>query len=129
MGYVKKIIDKLLSIQDKFYSEAAEYYKIGEGKKALLRVVGVGGDSVLLKVEGGRITYARGDETPMHIIKCSIDTFLSILSGEEDLRDAMTMGHLVIENSSTSTIDIVEMERWSSAFNRLRNIIYRIKKL
>jgi len=125
VGYVRKIIDKLLALQDKFYPEVEEYYKIGEGKVSLLRVVGVDGETVMLKVEGGRIKYARGDETPVHVFKCSVDTFLDLVSGEEDLRDAITKGHFVIENASTGTIDLVEMQRWASAFSRLRGLIDR----
>ncbi|MEM1710354.1 MAG: hypothetical protein QW820_05645 [Sulfolobales archaeon] len=123
MGYVKKIIDKLLALQDRFYPEVYEYYKMGEGRVSLLRVVGIDGESVLLKVEGGRIKYARGDETPIHIFKTSVDTFLDIVSGDEDLRDAMTKGHFIIENASTGTIDLVEMERWAKAFSRLRGLV------
>ncbi|MEM3994906.1 MAG: hypothetical protein QXW40_05910 [Thermofilum sp.] len=125
MGYVKMIIDKLLALQDKLYPEAVEYYKAGEGKVSLLRVVGVDGESVMLKVEGGRIKYARGDETPVHIFKTSVDTFLDLISGEEDLRDAITKGHFVIENASTGTIDLVEMQKWASAFSKLKKLITR----
>lgn len=123
MGYVKKIIDKLLELQDKFYPEAYEYYRMGEGRVSLLRVVGVDGESVLLKVENGRIKYARGDETPIHVFKCSTDTFLDLVSGEEDLRDAITKGHFVIEDASTGTIDIVEMQKWITAFSRMKKLI------
>ncbi|MEM1750721.1 MAG: hypothetical protein QW088_07385 [Desulfurococcaceae archaeon] len=125
MGYVKKIIDKLLALQDRFYPEVSEYYRIGEGRVSLLRVVGVDGDSVLLKVEGGRIKYARGDETPIHIFKTSVDTFLDIVSGDEDLRDAITKGHFIIENASTGTIDLVEMQKWCSAFSRLKGLVMK----
>jgi len=88
MGYVKKIIDKLLALQDRFYPEVSEYYRIGEGRVSLLRVVGVDGDSVLLKVEGGRIKYARGDETPIHIFKTSVDSvpwYSPVIIKENDL--------------------------------------------
>ncbi|MEM1522281.1 MAG: hypothetical protein QXU69_04605 [Thermofilaceae archaeon] len=125
MGYVKKIIDKLLALQDRFYPEVYEYYRMGEGRVSLLRVVGIDGESVLLKVEGGRVKYARGDEAPVHIFKTSIDTFLDIISGDEDLRDAITLGHFVIENASTGEIDLVEMERWASAFSRLKRIVMK----
>jgi len=123
MGFVKDIIDKLLRIQDRFYPDVYEYYKIGEGKVSLLRVVGVDGESVLLKVDGGKIKYAQGNENPIHIFRCSTDTFLDLLSGEEDLRSAITKGHFVIESASTGTIDLVEMERWSKAFSRFRGLI------
>ncbi|MEM1681046.1 MAG: hypothetical protein QXZ56_07560, partial [Sulfolobales archaeon] len=51
------------------------------------------------------------------------NTFLDIVSGDEDLRDAMTKGHFIIENASTGTIDLVEMERWAKAFSRLRGLV------
>ncbi len=123
MGYVKAIIDKLLSLQARFYPEAKEYYAMGEGKVSLLRVVGVDGETVLLKCQGGRIQYAQGNETPVHIFRCTSDTFLDILSGDEDLREAITKGHLIIEDASTGTIDLVEAERWSKAFERLRGLV------
>lgn len=125
MGYVKKIIDKLLAIQDKFYPEVAEYYKMGEGKVSLLKVIGVDGETVMLKVEGGRIKYAGENEKPIHVFKCTVDTFLDLISGEEDLRDAITKGHFVIESTTTGTIDLVEMQKWASAFSRLKGLINR----
>lgn len=125
IGYVKKIIDKLLKLQNRFYPEVKEYYTIGKGKISLLRVIGVDGESVLLKCNGSRIEYARGDETPEHIFRCTTDTFLDIISGEETLREAITKGHFSIENSKTGTIDLVEMQRWASAFERLKGIVRR----
>ncbi len=125
MGYVKDIIDKILRLQDRFYPEAKEYYRIGEGKVSLLRVIGIDGESVLLKCEGGRIKYAQGNETPIHIFRCTTDTFLNLLSGDEDLREAITKGHFIIENASTGTIDLVEMEKWSRAFNRLKGLVMK----
>ena len=123
MPYVKTLIDKLLSIQERFYPEAKEYLNMGEGKVSLLRVVGVDGETVLLKCHGGRIQYAQGNETPLHVFRCTSDTFLDILSGDEDLREAITKGHFLIESASTGTIDLVEMERWSRAFERLRGLV------
>ena len=123
MGYVKELIDKLLHLQDRIYPEVKEYYNIGEGKVGLLRVVGIDGEVVMLKVQNGRIKYADGTEKPTHIFRCTSDTFLDILSGDEDLREAITKGHFVIENGSTGTIDLVEMQKWSIAFERLKGII------
>jgi len=124
-GYVKDIVDKLLSLQNRFYPEAKEYYRLGEGKVSLLRVVGVDGETVLLRCRRGRIEYAQGDETPIHIFRMSTDTFLSIISGEEDLREAITKGHFIIENAATGTVDLVELERWAKAFERLKGLVTR----
>ena len=123
MPYVREIIDKFLSIQNRFYSEAEEYFSMGEGKVSLLRVVGVDGESVLLKCDGSRIKYAQGNETPIHIFRCTPDTFLNILSGDQDLREAITKGHFLIESASTGSIDLVEAQKWSKAFDRLKGLI------
>ncbi len=126
MGYVKQIIDKLLALQDKFYSYAEEYFKQGEGKVSLVKIVGIDGENVMLKVRGGRIQYASDNEKPIHIFKCSIDTFLDLITGEEDLREAITKGHFVIEQASTGTIDLVELEKWSQAFSKLKHLINKV---
>jgi len=123
MPYVREIIDKFLSLQSRFYPEAEEYFSMGEGNVSLLRVVGVDGESVLLKCEGSRIEYAQGNETPIHILRCTCDTFLNVLSGDEDLREAITKGHFLIESASTGSIDLVEAEKWSRAFERLKGLI------
>lgn len=123
MGYVKEIIDRFLRIQNRFYPEAEEYFSMGAGNVSLLRVVGVDGESVLLKCDGRRVSYARGDEAPVHILRCTTDTFLDLLSGEENLRTAVTKGHFVIESASNGHIDLVECEKWSKAFGNFRGIL------
>lgn len=123
MGYVKDIIDKLLHIQGLFYPEVEEYFSMGAGKVSLLRVVGVDGESVLLRCDGRKLEYAKGDETPVHIFKCTSDTFLSILAGEETMRAAVTENHFVIENASTGSIDLVECEKWARAFSSLGGLM------
>ena len=122
MGYIKRIIDKLLSMQEKLYPEARAYYAQGEGLVSLLRVVGIDGEALLLKCEGGRIRYASGDESPIHIFRVSEDTFLDILSGEETVRDAITLNHMTIENTRTGEIDLVEMQKGSRAVEELRGL-------
>lgn len=126
MSYIKQIIDKLITIQDKFYPYAEEYFKEGEGKVSLVKIVGIDGESVMLKVKGGRIQYASDNDIPIHVFKCSIDTFLDLITGEEDLREAITKGHFVIEHASTGTIDLVELEKWAKAFSKLKNVADRV---
>ena len=128
MGFVKDIIDKLLNLQSRFYPDVAEYYRLGEGKVSLLRVVGVDGETVLLKCSQGRIEYAQGNETPNHIFRMSTDTFLNIICGEEDLREAITKGHFTIEDANTGSIDLIELERWAKAFDRLKRLVIRYVK-
>ena len=122
-GYVKEIIDKFLTIQSRFYPDVEEYFSMGEGKVSLLRVVGIDGESVLLKCSRGRIEYAQGNEPPVDIFRCTTDTFLDVLSGDEDLREAITKGHLLIESASTGSVDLVECEKWARAFSRLKGLV------
>lgn len=129
MGYVKRIVDKLLKLQDKLYPYVADYYAAGEGRVGLLRVVGVDGEEVLLKCEGGRLVYAKPGEKPHHVFKCTTDTFLSLVLGEEDFREALAKGHLVIESGFTGEVDVVEMEKWARAFERLRHVIRYVAKV
>lgn len=119
----KEIIDKLLKIQDRFYPDVAEYYQAYNGRVALLRLVGMDGGSLLLKLEKGRIKYAQGNENPIHIFKMSTDTFINILIGAENIREAWTKGHFVIEDASTGEVNIIELQRWSKAFESLRGIL------
>ena len=123
MGYVREIIDKILHLQSRFYPEVEEYFLMGAGNVSLLRVVGIDGESVLLKCDGSRITYAQGDESPKHILRCTSDTFLSILSVDETLREAVTKGHFIIESASNGNIELVECEKWARAFGNFQGIL------
>ncbi|MFQ6076813.1 MAG: hypothetical protein ACE5Z5_11910 [Candidatus Bathyarchaeia archaeon] len=126
MGLVKHLIDKILSMQERFYPDVWPYLRQGKGNVALLRVLGEKGDNVLLKCDGSRLMYARGDEGAKHVFTCTIDTFLSILSGEETMREAITKRHFAIEDAASGEIDLVEVEKFSKGFERLR---YLLKKL
>jgi len=117
-----------MGLQEKFFSNpsAKRVYKEGEGNVSLLRIVGSGGQDFLLKAQGGRIKYAEEGDTPKHIFRTSEDTFLNILSGEETIREAITKGHFTIEDAETKEIDLVEMEKWSDTFSRLRGLIRKV---
>ena len=123
MPYVREILDKLLHIQSRFYPEVQEYYKQGEGRVSLLRVVGVDGETVLLKVDQGRLQYAQGDEDPEHIFRCTSDTFLNVLSGDESLREAITKDHFLIESAKTGSVDLVECQKWAKAFSHMKGLL------
>ena len=122
---MKDIIDRFLKLQNRFYPDAEEYFTMGAGNVSLLRVVGVDGESVLLKCtsDGRRIEYAQGDEAPVHIFRCTADTFLDVLSGDENLREAVTKGHFVIEAASNGHIDLIECEKWARAFGGFQGIL------
>jgi len=125
-GYVKRLVDKLISLQDRFYPDIWPYLRQGKGNVAFLRVVGEGGDNVLLKCNGEKIMYAEGNEKVKHIFTTHIDTFLKILAGEETLREAVTKRHFVIENAETNEIDVVELEKWARTFERMRYLLKKV---
>ena len=121
----KEIIDRLIRLQENFYPEVQEYYKMGEGNVSLLRLRGVDGGTLLLKCENNRIKYAQGNETPIHTFTCTPDTFLNIWLGTQTLRHAITENHFMIESVKTGTIDLVEAQKWARAFEKSRGLIKR----
>lgn len=123
LGQYTDIMNRLLSIQDRFYPDVQEYFTIGEGKVSLLKVVGIDGESMLLKVKGNRIVYASENDVPIDVFRCTSDTFLNILAGDESLREAITKGHFLIESARTGNVDLVECQKWSKAFERLGNVV------
>lgn len=123
MGHVKKIIDRFLKIQNSFYPEVKEYATQVKQRVSMLRVVGLDGESILLKFNNGRLHYASENEIPVHVFRTTVDTFLDILAGDQELREAITKDKFVIEDASTGSIDLVECEKWAKAFNNLKGMI------
>ena len=119
----KDIIDHIIRIQERFYPEVQEYYKMGEGRVSIFRLEGIGGGTLYLKCENNRIKYAKDTETPFHIFTCTPDTFLNIWLGIETMRQAITMNHFMIEATSTGDVDAVEVQKWSRAFETSRGVI------
>lgn len=123
MGYIKNIVDKIISLQEKYRPDLQEYYRDGKNRVALLRVVGMDGETLLLKEEGGIIRYAEGNENPVHIFRCSSDTFLDVLANETTIRKEATLGHFTIEDAISGQINLVEIEKWAKAFERMRGLL------
>jgi len=129
MGRYLKLIDKLIRAQQELAEKdkrVRDYWSSGEGNIGLLRVVGTDGESILLKVKDGRIVHASRDEKPIHVFKCSEDTFLDILSKEMTLREAATKGHFSIEDSDTGEINLVELQKFAKAFEELNYLLRKI---
>jgi hypothetical protein len=122
-GYIKNLLDKIIAMQDRFHPDLAEYTQEGEGRVARLNIVGMDGELILLKEEGGRIRYADPNEKPVHVFRCSSDTFLDLLSGDSTVRKEATLGHFIIEDADSGEINLVELEKWSKAFERMRGLL------
>lgn len=125
MGYIRKLVDKIMDLQEKYRPDLEEYVHEGKDRVALLRVVGTSGETLLLKEQGGHIRYATGKETPVHIFRCSEDTFLDILANDTTIRKEATLGrrHFTIEDAKSGEINIVELAKWSRAFDRMRGLL------
>jgi len=122
IGFVKDVIDKLIRLQAKLIPEAEPYMDddlIQKGRTSLLRVVGHGGENLLLYVKNGHLGYANKKTKPYHVFKCTIDTFISLLTGDVTMREVITKKQFVIEDAKTHSIDLVECERWAKAFQKL----------
>jgi len=124
MGRYKRIIEKLIALQNKFFLDAKPYYEQGKDKVALLRVVGLEGETLLLKCDGDRILYADGDQSPTEVFECSEDTFIDLVAEPtaENFTDKVTLGHFCIRNGKTGEISIVEIEKWKRGFERLGRV-------
>lgn len=123
MGYIKNLMDKVIALQTKFRPDMEEYYQEAKTRTALLRIVGLDGETLVLTVNNGRISYGDPNDKPVHVFRCSSDTFLDLLSGETTVRKEATLGHFTIEDANSGEINIVELEKWSKAFDRMRGLL------
>jgi len=122
LGYIKNLMDKVISLQNRFRTDLEEFYQEVKSRTALLRIVGLDGETLLLKVENGKIKYGDPNEKPVHVFRCSSDTFLDLLSGDTTVRKEATLGHFTIEDANSGEINIIELEKWSKAFDRMRGL-------
>ena len=116
-------MDKIISLQNKFRPELEEYTQGIVSRAAILRIVGVDGETLLLKLENGNVHYGDASDKPVHIFRCSSDTFLDLLAADTTVRKAATLGHFTIEDANTGDINVVEIEKWSRAFDNMRSLL------
>ena len=126
MGYIKGLVDKLIGLHKQFYPDLEEYIKEGKGNVALLRVVGMSGETLMLKEENGKLKYAEASDKPVHVFRCSEDTFLDILANDTTVRKEATLGHFTIEDAKSGEINLIEIEKWSKAFERMRGLLLKV---
>jgi len=130
MSDVEEIIDGLLRLQslvvgpkpvDEWVLERA---KENIGNVAMIRVYDDKGVSeVTLKLTED-LKIVKTNEKPKHVITMHIDTFLDLLSGDLDFRDAYVNGLLDFQGENYHLHALL----WSKAFERLRWILkkYRV---
>ena len=128
MGKYKRILDRMLELQDTFYIDTQPYLEQGRGKVGFLEVKGIDGESLMIAYDGDRIRYAREDENPTEHFMCSADTFLDLVSDPRPdlLREKVTKGAFVIRDAKTGEVSLIEMERWSRGFAKLSHVIKNV---
>jgi len=127
LSKLRRMLDKIMDVQSKFPKKQIQpFMDDGEGRCSLLRVVGREGEKVLLQVKNGRLQYAPVGAKHIHVFVTTYDVFLDLLLGDIDMRQAITKQLFIIENAKTQSIDLLECEKWSSAFNDLGAMIGKV---
>ena len=129
MADVESIINGLLRLQnlvvgpnpiDEWVIEKA---RENVGNVAMIRVYDDSGISeVTLKLTED-LKIVKTNEEPKHVITMHIDTFLDILTGDLDFRDAYVNGLLDFQGESYHVHALL----WSKSFERLRWILKKYK--
>jgi len=129
MSDVEDIINGLLRLQnlvvgpnpvDEWVLEKA---KENIGNIAMLRVYDDNGVSEITLKLTEDLKIVRTNEKPKHIITMHLDTFLDLLSGDLDFRDAYVNGLLDFQGEAYHVHALL----WSKAFERLRWVLKRYK--
>ena len=129
--YTKRLLDRLMAIQGKYYQSFTSIYEEegAEGRVGLLQIIGPDGGNYKLQLVNGFLKYADPAAEPLHIIKITEDTFLSLLTGEIDLSTAFDRGRCKLIEYSSGVVDLVEMTKWKRWFEEMKNILNRIVKI
>ena len=129
MSDVEDIINGLLRLQslvvgpnpvDEWVLEKA---KENVGNIAMLRVYDDNGVSEITLKLTEDLKIVKTNERPKHVITMHLDTFLDLLSGDLDFRDAYVNGLLDFQGESYHVHALL----WSKAFERLRSVLKRYK--
>jgi len=128
MSYFKRILDRLMQVQKKFYGELkpAIESEDAEGRTSILEIVGPDGGSYKLQVRGGFITWADANAEPKHIFRISEDAFLSVLSRERELDECFDKKTATILNYGDETINLVELVKWKRAIRELSHVLDKV---
>jgi len=122
MSFVKRLLDKLLSLQDEIGDEKLKFYmREGEGKAGLLEIYGPDGGAYSFKVVRGKIVPA-SDENYNTLISMSEDTFLDILAGDMTLDEAWAKGLVRFEGKNW----LYDAQRFKEGFRSLQYLIAKV---
>jgi len=123
---VKKVVEKLLALQDHLWSVVPEDVKktmMESAKKysdrsAQLEIYDKNGTEIIRLELTPEMKVRMGTSTPVCVIRMSVDTFIDLLTGETDLRSAYFRGELDFHGENW----LYYATAWMHYFDRLRTI-------
>ena len=126
--YTKRLLDKLISIQNKYYQDfrLISNEENAEGRVGILQIVGPDGGAYTLQMSNGLVRYADHSSKPLHVIEMTEDTFLNLLTGEIDLSTAFDKGRCRLIEYNSGNLDLVEMTKWKAWFNKMGGIVSKM---
>jgi len=129
MSEVEEIINGLLRLQDKILGDKSIDRWVKDraseniGNVASLRVFDEEGQTeVTLKLDKD-MKIKKTNEKPRHVITMHIDTFIDLLSGELDFKEAYVNGLIEFDGDNYH----VHAMMWAKAFERIRGWLVKRK--
>jgi len=135
MSSIKKIVDNLLAMQESLFSRlnpnntAFIDKEREEGKGRIATLVLLDEDSeerinLTMDSNTGFVRYAMENETPIHTIETSLDTFIDILSADSTFQREFSRGHIVFSGKNW----FYHAQKWNRALKRLGSLLNYVKK-
>jgi len=129
MSDVEDIINGLLRLQDKIIGDKPVDRWVKDrvveniGNVASLRVFDEEGETVVTLKLDKDLRIRKTNEKPKHVITMHIDTFLDLLSGDLDFKDAYVNGLIDFQGENYHLHCLL----WAKSFKRLRSVLKRYK--
>ena len=129
MSDVEDIINGLLRLQDKILGDKPVDRWVKDrvveniGNVASLRVFDEEGETVVTLKLDRDLRIRKTNEKPKHVITMHIDTFIDLLTGDLDFRQAYVNGLVDFEGENYH----VHAMMWARAFERIRGWLIKRK--
>lgn len=120
---IKEVIEGLLRLQDKILARERDWIveeaKENVGNVAQIEIYNVFGTyAERLKLDNG-YRIVKTTEPPKHVIRVHIDTFIDLLTGDLDFKDAYAKGLVEFKGENYHLHAI----KWAKGFERIRKYL------
>lgn len=120
---IKEVIEGLLRLQDKILARERDWIveeaKENVGNVAQIEIYNVFGTyAERLKLDNG-YRIVKTTEPPKHVIRVHIDTFIDLLTGDLDFKDAYAKGLVDFKGENYHLHAI----KWAKGFERIRKYL------